>query len=112
MDTIRTIEAESLKKDVPEFRPGDHVKVHVRVVGAPTNASVFLGSARLGDVTAPVPLPFGRDRVRLTVRAPGFAPAHVDVVPNEPRSVSVALTPAATARKARPATNKDLENPF
>jgi large subunit ribosomal protein L19 len=32
MDTIRTIEAEGLKKDIPEFRPGDHVKVHVRVV--------------------------------------------------------------------------------
>ena len=44
MDTIRTIEAEGLKKDVPEFRPGDHVKVHVRVVeGDKSRIQVFEG---------------------------------------------------------------------
>lgn len=32
MDIIRTIEAEQLKKDLPEFRPGDTVRVHVKVV--------------------------------------------------------------------------------
>lgn len=31
MEIIRAIEAEQLKKDVPEFRIGDTVKVHVRV---------------------------------------------------------------------------------
>jgi large subunit ribosomal protein L19 len=31
MDIIRAIEAEQLKKDLPEFRVGDTVKVHVRV---------------------------------------------------------------------------------
>ena len=44
MDTIRTIEAEGLKKDIPEFRPGDHVKVHVRVVeGDKSRIQVFEG---------------------------------------------------------------------
>lgn len=31
MEIIRAIEAEQLKKDVPQFRIGDTVKVHVRV---------------------------------------------------------------------------------
>jgi large subunit ribosomal protein L19 len=44
MSVIRAIEAEGLKKDVPEFRPGDRVKVHVRVVeGDKSRIQVFEG---------------------------------------------------------------------
>jgi large subunit ribosomal protein L19 len=32
MDLIRSIESEQLREDIPEFRPGDTVRVHVRVV--------------------------------------------------------------------------------
>lgn len=32
MDIIKAIEAEQLKKDIPEFRPGDTVRVDVKVV--------------------------------------------------------------------------------
>ncbi len=32
MDELRRIEEEQLKSDVPEFRPGDTVRVHVKVV--------------------------------------------------------------------------------
>ena len=32
MDFIRMIEEEQMKKDLPAFRPGDTVRVHVRVV--------------------------------------------------------------------------------
>ncbi len=32
MDLIRSIENEQMKKDVPDFRPGDTVRVHVKVV--------------------------------------------------------------------------------
>lgn len=32
MDVIKIIESEQIKKDIPEFRPGDTVKVHVKVV--------------------------------------------------------------------------------
>ena len=34
MDIIRMIEEEQMKKDLPEFRPGDTVKVHLKVVEA------------------------------------------------------------------------------
>ena len=44
MNVIQTIEAEGIKKDVPSFRPGDRVKVHVRVVeGDKSRIQVFEG---------------------------------------------------------------------
>jgi large subunit ribosomal protein L19 len=32
MDLIRSVESEQLRQDIPDFRPGDTVRVHVRVV--------------------------------------------------------------------------------
>ena len=44
MNVIGILDAEGLKKDVPTFRPGDRVKVHVRVVeGDKSRIQVFEG---------------------------------------------------------------------
>lgn len=44
MNVIGTLDAEGLKKDLPAFRPGDRVKVHVRVVeGEKSRIQVFEG---------------------------------------------------------------------
>jgi large subunit ribosomal protein L19 len=44
MDYIRMIEEEQMKKDLPAFRPGDTVRVHVRVVeGSRERVQVFEG---------------------------------------------------------------------
>ena len=44
MDVIQTIEAEGLKQDLPQFRSGDRVRVHVRVVeGEKSRTQVFEG---------------------------------------------------------------------
>ena len=44
MSVIRMVEAAGLKADVPEFRPGDRVKVHVRVVeGDKSRIQIFEG---------------------------------------------------------------------
>jgi large subunit ribosomal protein L19 len=44
MNIISTIENEQIKKDIPAFRPGDTVKVHVKVVeGARERIQVFEG---------------------------------------------------------------------
>jgi large subunit ribosomal protein L19 len=44
MNVMRTIEAAGLKKDVPVFRSGDRVRVHVRVVeGDKSRIQVFEG---------------------------------------------------------------------
>lgn len=43
-DIIRAIEEEQMKKDLPDFRPGDTVKVHVKVVeGNRERIQVFEG---------------------------------------------------------------------
>ena len=44
MDLIRNIEAEGLKPELPEFRAGDRVRVHVRVVeGEKSRTQVYEG---------------------------------------------------------------------
>ncbi len=44
MDIIRTLEQEQLRDDVPDFRPGDTVQVHVKVVeGGRERIQVFEG---------------------------------------------------------------------
>lgn len=44
MDILRMVEREYMKEDVPEFGPGDTVRVHVRVVeGGRQRTQVFEG---------------------------------------------------------------------
>jgi large subunit ribosomal protein L19 len=45
MNTLDTLDAASLRSDVPDFRPGDTVKVHVRVIeGSRSRIQVFQGA--------------------------------------------------------------------
>jgi len=44
MHTLDTLDAESLRSDVPDFRAGDSLKVHVRVIeGTRSRVQVFQG---------------------------------------------------------------------
>ena len=44
MNTLDALDADSLRADIPSFRPGDTVKVHVRVVeGNRSRIQVFQG---------------------------------------------------------------------
>ena len=44
MNTLDGLDADSLREDVPEFRPGDTLRVHVRVVeGSRSRVQVFQG---------------------------------------------------------------------
>ncbi|MGH8867936.1 MAG: 50S ribosomal protein L19 [Actinomycetes bacterium] len=46
MHTLDSLDAASLRSDIPEFRPGDTLKVHVRVVeGNRSRIQVFQGVA-------------------------------------------------------------------
>ena len=52
MDYIRFVEEEQIRKDIPSFRPGDTVKVHVKIVeGTRERIQVFEGLVikRKGD---------------------------------------------------------------
>ncbi|MEO6885589.1 MAG: 50S ribosomal protein L19 [Jatrophihabitantaceae bacterium] len=45
MNTLDTLDADSLRSDVPDFRPGDTLKVHVRVIeGTRSRIQVFQGA--------------------------------------------------------------------
>ena len=44
MHTLDSLDAASLRNDVPEFRPGDTLKVHVRVIeGNKSRVQIFQG---------------------------------------------------------------------
>jgi large subunit ribosomal protein L19 len=44
MHTLDALDASSLKSDIPDFRPGDTLKVHVRVIeGNKSRVQVFQG---------------------------------------------------------------------
>jgi large subunit ribosomal protein L19 len=44
MNTLDALDAASLRDDIPDFRPGDTVKVHVRVIeGNRSRIQVFQG---------------------------------------------------------------------
>jgi large subunit ribosomal protein L19 len=44
MHTLDSLDAESIREDIPEFRPGDTIKVHVRVIeGNRSRIQVFQG---------------------------------------------------------------------
>ncbi|MBP2477061.1 large subunit ribosomal protein L19 [Crossiella equi] len=44
MNTLDSLDAKSLRSDIPEFRPGDTLKVHVRVIeGSRERVQVFQG---------------------------------------------------------------------
>lgn len=45
MNTLDALDAQSLRDDIPTFRPGDTLKVHVRVIeGARQRIQVFQGA--------------------------------------------------------------------
>ncbi len=45
MNTLDALDADSLRDDVPAFRPGDTLKVHVRVIeGSRSRIQVFQGA--------------------------------------------------------------------
>ncbi len=44
MNTLDSLDAQSLRDDIPAFRPGDTLKVHVRVIeGSRSRVQVFQG---------------------------------------------------------------------
>jgi large subunit ribosomal protein L19 len=44
MNTLDALDAQSLRSDIPDFRPGDTLKVHVRVIeGSRSRVQEFLG---------------------------------------------------------------------
>jgi len=95
MTPIDRIEAEQLRKDIPAFRPGDTVRVHVRVVeGDKERVQVFEGTvlARSG----------GSSREMFTVRKTSYGVGVERKFPvHSPRLDKIEVTARGAVRRAK-----------
>ena len=95
MNPIDRIEAEQIRKDVPAFRPGDTVRVHVRVVeGDKERIQVFEGTV-LGRSG-------GSSREMFTVRKTSYGVGVERTFPvHSPRLDKIEITARGAVRRAK-----------
>jgi large subunit ribosomal protein L19 len=95
MNLIDRIEAEQLRKDVPPFRPGDTVRVHVRVVeGDKERIQVFEGTV-LGRSG-------GANRETFTVRKTSYGVGVERIFPvHSPRIERIEIMMRGAVRRAK-----------
>lgn len=95
MNPIDRIEAEQLRKDIPPFKPGDTVRVHVRVVeGDKERIQVFEGTviARSGS----------KNRETFTVRKTSYGVGVERIFPvHSPRIDRIEVTMRGAVRRAK-----------
>ena len=95
MNPIDRIEAEQLRKDLPPFKPGDTVRVHVRVVeGDKERVQVFEGTviARSGS----------RNREMFTVRKTSYGVGVERTFPvHSPRLDKIEVMTRGKVRRAK-----------
>jgi serine/threonine protein kinase len=84
--------------------------VEITVASSPPTAAVYMDSKKIGDAPGPLHIPAGATKVTLTLKAPGYVPTPVDVVPTANAVVSVKLPKAPTT--AKPVLPKDLADPY
>ncbi len=95
MDLLTLVEQEQIKKDIPEFRPGDTVRVHTKVVeGNRERIQVFEGTviARKG----------GGLRETFTVRKISYGVGVERIFPvNSPRIDKIEVVRKGKVRRAK-----------
>jgi eukaryotic-like serine/threonine-protein kinase len=95
-------------------KPLDDVLVTVKCV--PEHATIYLGNERIGVAPGPVKLRRGSDKVKLTLKADGFAPTDIELEPVDNTVLDAKLTkigggirkPVNTAGSS----SGELEDPF
>ncbi|MGC4118780.1 MAG: serine/threonine-protein kinase [Myxococcales bacterium] len=90
----------------PPKPPDPPAKVSVTVKSGARGAAVFQGSERLGAANEALSMPHSTSPTMLTVKAPGFQPLQLEVVPSEDQTLTAILKPVAAE------VSRDLENPF
>ena len=66
--------------------------VELVIQSTPDGADVYLGPEKVGVAPGPIKLPRGAEKLKLTVKAQGYKPADVTVVPSANGIVSVTLS--------------------
>ncbi|MDB4995837.1 MAG: uncharacterized protein JWM74_3269 [Myxococcaceae bacterium] len=90
--------------------------VDVTVIATPKNASIWLGDMKLGVAPGPVKVKRGTEKLTLTLKADGYAPSTVEILPTESSTVSnvkLAKTSGGGTRP-KPTTGAagEIEDPF
>jgi hypothetical protein len=85
----------------PEPAPAKEAaaRVQLQIDGEPATARIFLGDVEVGQLGQPFSLPRSDAPARLGIRAPGFAPREVSIVPSRERTLSVKLRRIVRASK-------------
>ena len=86
--------------------------VELTVQATPTNADVFLAGERLGAAPGPFKIRRGDAKVKLTVKAEGYKPLELEVVPSASATLSAPLVRAAPAPARTQKQPGEIENPF
>ena len=79
---------------------------------APAGAELFLGDRRLGATDEPLSLPFGREPLTLTLRAPKLKPATMVLTPDRNQTVDAPDLRPAKIQSGSQKPRKEYENPF
>jgi len=95
MNPIDRIEAEQLRQDLPEFQPGDTVRVHVKVVeGDKERIQVFEGTV--------IARSNGRNRETFTVRKVSYGVGVERIFPvHSPRIEKIEVAARGAVRRAK-----------
>jgi eukaryotic-like serine/threonine-protein kinase len=85
-------------------------KVAITVLSQPSHADLYLNNEKVGVAPGPLLMPKGEQSQTFVVKAPGYHPQTVTIVPSTDRSLHVALVP----QKARSSGKlpRDLEDPY
>jgi eukaryotic-like serine/threonine-protein kinase len=92
-------------------------EVHVTVKAFPEHAAIYLGDERIGVAPGPVTLKRSADKVKLTLKAEGYAPYDVELEPTDNTVVNAKLTKLAGGGGKKPvpthgSSSGELEDPF
>jgi serine/threonine-protein kinase len=94
----------------PARAPEPPEPVEIVVQAVPAGVDIYRGDERLGAAPGPVRLARGDAKVTLTLRAAGYKPADVEVVPTANAVVAVTLQKPTVTKK--PAALGEIEDPF
>jgi len=83
-------------------------EIELTVASKPAEVDVYLGKEKLGTSAKPVHLKRGDEPVKLTFKAPGYAPQDLEVSPAEGARVTVTLVKSVGPVKKKPG-GSDLE---
>ncbi len=94
---------------IPQPTVATESSAKVKFDTVPKAVEVWVGDEKLGVAPGPFDLPV--HGVDVTLKAPGFAPKTMRVVPSKESSVKAALAPTPKP-KAAGTIHKDLDDPF